>query len=234
MSATLQIKGIRDGLLITLGEGSWDEQRQVLMAHLDQQGGFLRGARLALDVGNQIIKAAELGHLRKEIADREITLWAVLSNSPTTEQTAQTLGLATRLSKPPRPEKPAASAPAAAPDTALHGGDTAILVRRTLRSGYSLQHPGHVVVIGDVNPGAQILAAGDIVVWGRLRGMAHAGAEGNEEAVVCALDLSPTQLRIAGVIAVTPKRRGKSQPEVARLRDGRVVAEPWDPKRERV
>jgi septum site-determining protein MinC len=59
--------------------------------------------------------------------------------------------------------------------------------------------------------------------------MVHAGAEGNEQAVVCALDLHPTQLRIAGQIAVTPKRKGKSQPELARLVDGMVEALLWKP-----
>jgi septum site-determining protein MinC len=72
-----------------------------------------------------------------------------------------------------------------------------------------------------------------VVVWGHLRGMVHAGAEGDDSAVVCALDLSPTQLRISDKIAVTPKRRGKPQPEIARLQDGQVIAEPWEPKRDR-
>jgi septum site-determining protein MinC len=72
------------------------------------------------------------------------------------------------------------------------------------------------------------------VVWGRLRGTVHAGAGGDEQCVVCALDLSPTQLRIAGKIALSPKRKGKPQPEMARLENGQFVAEPWDPKRERV
>ncbi len=103
-------------------------------------------------------------------------------------------------------------------------------MERTLRSGFSLRHPGHVIVIGDVNPGAEIIAGGNVVVWGHLRGMVHAGAEGDESAVVCSLDLSPTQLRIAGKIALTPQRRGKPQPEMARLEDGQVVAEPWNPK----
>lgn len=227
MQPKVQIKGISDGLLITLGEGTWDELQQTLLDQLDQQVEFLRGARLALEVGNHILKAAELGHLRKEISARELTLWAVLSNSPTTEQTAQTFGLATQITK-------SRLDPATPPlDTTLHSGEGAIMVRRTLRSGFSLQHAGHVVVIGDVNPGAEIIATGDVVVWGRLRGMVHAGAEGDERAIVCALDLSPTQLRIAGQIAITPKRREKSLPEVACLQDGQVVAEPWDPKRER-
>ena len=86
---------------------------------------------------------------------------------------------------------------------------------------------GHVTVIGDVNPGAEIVASGDIVVWGRLRGVAHAGADGNDEAIVCALDLEPMQLRINDKIAITPKRKGKAQPEVARVIDNQVIAEPW-------
>ena len=220
----VQIKGIKDGLLILLGEGEWLELRGALIEHIDQQGEFLRGARLALDVGNQILKAVDLGQLRDMLSDRGLTLWAILSNSPTTEGTAQTLGLATRISKP----LPDRAAPPT--DTSLHGGDQAVLVHRTLRSGFSLQHPSHVVVIGDVNPGAEIISGGDVIVWGRLRGMVHAGAEGDEAAVVCALDLAPTQLRIASQIAITPQRRGKSQPEMARIKDGKVIAEPWNPK----
>jgi septum site-determining protein MinC len=135
--------------------------------------------------------------------------------------------LATRIGKP-QPEYPAAR-----PETVLQAGEYAILVHRTLRSGFSLNHAGHVVVLGDVNPGAQVIASGNVLVWGHLRGMVHAGAEGDETAVVCALDLSPTQLRIAGHISMTPQRRGKPQPEMARLNDGQVVAENWDPKKSR-
>lgn len=220
----LQIKGIKDGLLITFSDGEWTDLRSALFEHLEQQAEFLKGARLALDVGNHILRAAELGNLRDSLSDRGISLWAVLSSSPMTEQTAQMLGLATRISKP-RPERTLHSL-----ETNLQHGDPAILVRRTLRSGFSLQHSGHIVVLGDVNPGAELTAGGNVIVWGRLRGTVHAGAEGNEDSIVCALDLSPTQLRIAGHIAITPQRRGKSQPEMARLKEGHVIAEPWNPK----
>jgi septum site-determining protein MinC len=228
MSTKVQIKGIREGLLVTLGEGNWDELHPLLLEHLDQQAGFLQGARLALDVGNQVLKAVDLGQLTREISARGLTLWAVVSESPTTERSTQSFGLATRIVKPVK-ERSSTHA-----EQAVQDQEAAILVRRTLRSGASIQHSGHVVVIGDVNPGAEIVAGGDVVVWGRLRGMVHAGAQGNEQAVVCTLDLSPTQLRIAGVIALTPKRRGKPQPEMARLQNSQVVAEAWDPKRERL
>jgi septum site-determining protein MinC len=84
------------------------------------------------------------------------------------------------------------------------------------------------VVIGDVNPGAEVVAGGDIVVWGRARGLVHAGALGDEGAVVCALDLAPMQLRIAGAIARSPEeRRREPVPETAALREGQIVAAPW-------
>jgi len=217
----IKIKGIRDGLLITLSDSPWGEVRQALLDHLDAQAGFLQGARLTLDVGNQVLRAAEMGRLRNDISERGISLWAILSNSPTTEKNAQTLGLATRITQP-RKDLVAPSV-----QTELQSGEQAILLHRTLRSGFSIKHEGHIVVIGDVNPGAEVVAGGNVVVWGRMRGTVHAGATGNESAVVCALDLSPIQLRIAGKIATTPKRRGKSQPELARIQDGQVVAEPW-------
>lgn len=225
MQPTVQIKGIHDGLLVILGEGDWEDVRASFLEQVDQQTAFLQGARLTLDVGNHVLKAVDLGGLRNELSERGLNLWAVLSNSLTTEQTAQTLGLATRMNKP-RPERETRSA-----DTSVQSGEQAVLVHRTLRSGVSLKFAGHVVVIGDINPGAEVIASGDVVVWGRLRGMVHAGCEGNETAMVCALDLAPIQLRIAGQIAITPQRRGKPQPEMARLKDGQVVAEAWSLKK---
>lgn len=227
MGSRVQIKGIKEGLLVTLGSGPWEEQHQTLLEHLYEQAQFLKGARLAVDIGDTSLKAADVGQLSKEISERGLFLWALISESPSTERSAEAFGLATQISKPGGTR----STPSV--EGHLSDGESAMLVRRTLRSGFVMQHTGHVVVIGDVNPGAQLIARGDVVVWGKLRGMVHAGAEGDEQAVVCALDLSPTQLRIAGVIAVAPKRRGKPQPEMARLKNGQVVAETWDPKRER-
>jgi len=217
----VQIKGVRDGLLITLGDGSWPELQDALMKHIDERSNFFKGARIALDVGSQVLYAVEMGVLRDQLSERGVNLWAVLSNSPTTEQSAQNMGLATRLSAP-RPDRKVHSL-----ETTL-SGDEAVLVQRTLRSGFKITCQGHVVVIGDVNPGAEIIAGGNVVVWGKLRGMVHAGAEGNDKAVVCALDLAPTQLRISEYISTTPKRRGKPQPEMARVKEGQVVAEIWN------
>jgi septum site-determining protein MinC len=89
-----------------------------------------------------------------------------------------------------------------------------------------------VVVVGDVNPGAEIVAGGDIIVWGKLRGTVHAGAMGDDSAVVCALQLQPMQLRISGNVARSPeanKTKQRVRPEMARVRGTEIVAEPWEP-----
>lgn len=222
-SPQIKIKGIREGLLVSMSEGEWSELEKTLLAHIDEQGDFLKGAQITIEIGNQVLKAADLGHLRDVLSERGIILRAVLTHSPTTEIAAQDLGLATRLSKP-RPDR--STRPL---DTKLTG-DEAVLVQRTLRSGHNINYFGHVIVIGDVNPGAEIVAGGNVVVWGRLRGTVHAGADGNQDAAICALDLSPMQLRIADQISVAPPQKKKSQPEIARLVDNRVIAEPWNNK----
>jgi septum site-determining protein MinC len=220
MPQSVKIKGIREGLLVTVGDGPWPEVQEALLEQVEAQLEFLRGAKIILDVENHVLNAVLLSKLRDILSEKGLSLWAVLSHSPTTEQTAQTLGLATRIHQA-HPEQ------AARPiDTALDG-DEGVLVKRTLRSGNSVEYPGHITVIGDVNPGAEVIAGGNVVVWGRLRGMVHAGVNGDDKAVVCALDLSPTQLRIADKIAIPPQDREDPRPEMAVVRDGQVVAEPW-------
>ncbi len=224
--AEITIKGIRDGLLVTLSDGEgWTEAMHALLTRIDQTADFFKGAKIALAVGARALSAADLGRLRDAFSDRNVTLWVVLSDSPLTVKTAQALGLNIALptSAPQPKSKPEKEVD---PEEAT---DAAVLVRRTLRSGRSVQHPGHVVVIGDVNPGAEITAGGDVVVWGRLRGVVHAGADGDTHAIVCALDLSPTQLRIADHISISPARKGEPKPEMARIKDGQIVAERWKP-----
>ncbi|HSL44158.1 MAG TPA: septum site-determining protein MinC [Anaerolineales bacterium] len=220
-NSLIQIKGLRDGLLVSLDDAPWPEQRVALLTQVDGQPAFFQGARLALDVASQVLHVNELVELRDQLSERGIFLWAVISESPTTEQTAQLLGLATRISKP-RPEE---GRKFSVEDL---GEETALFLNRTLRSGTRVEFSGHVVVLGDVNPGAEIVADGSVMIWGRLRGMVHAGAKGNKNAVICALDLSPTQLRIADEVAAPMKAREHPRPEIARLnKDGKLQAENW-------
>jgi septum site-determining protein MinC len=215
----LAIKGVKDGLLITLGPGEWPAVAEGLLARLGETPDFFAGAQLILQLGDRALGAADLGRLREQLSDHAVSLRAVLSEATSTQSAARALGLDLSLAQADEPD------PEIDPE---ERGEDAMLLRRTLRSGRAVRHRGHVIIVGDVNAGAEIVAGGDVVVWGRIRGTVHAGAGGDEAAIICALDLAPTQLRIAGHIAISPANRGQPAPEIARLRDGHIVAEPWN------
>lgn len=101
-------------------------------------------------------------------------------------------------------------------------------VRGTVRSGTRIFYEGNVVVIGDANPGSEIVASGNVVVMGALRGMVHAGADGNREAIVTALKLSPTQLRIGDIITRCPdvSEETEVRPEIAMIKDDIIYVQP--------
>lgn len=103
----------------------------------------------------------------------------------------------------------------------------AVFVRETVRNGQRIDFEGDIVVCGDVNFGAELVATGNIAVMGALRGKAHAGSSGDETAVVTAYRLSPQQLRIGGIIAIAPKNAQQvSYPEIARVAGDTIVIAP--------
>jgi len=105
--------------------------------------------------------------------------------------------------------------------------ESVLYLKQTLRSGQAVSYKGHLVIIGDVNAGAEVVAEGDITVWGCLRGVAHAGLGGNCQAEIRALKLQPIQIRIADSIARSPVPPKAGQAlgwgsESARLVDGKI------------
>lgn len=227
-SDTVVIKGIRQGLLIALREPNWPVALQALEARLQKTPSFFRGGRVALDVGPLTLDRSDIEAAQTLLGRNQVELWAVVSDEANTERAAHELGLVVHLGAgdAQRPEEMDANEQEGEGEEANRADG--LLIQRTLRSGQSVRHPGHVVIIGDVNPGGEVVAGGNIVVWGRVRGVVHAGALGDEAAVICALDLSPTQLRIANHIARSPdERRHQPQPEMASVRGGQIVAVPW-------
>ena len=108
-----------------------------------------------------------------------------------------------------------------------------LLVRRRVRSGQILRHPGHIVVLGDVNPGSQLIAGGDIIVWGKLYGSVHAGALGDSGSSICALEFAPTVIRIADATRASRpgEKRGKpARPEMALIEDQEIMIVGWQAK----
>jgi len=221
----VKIVGTSKGLAITLGKGDWQEILHELDLRLNQATAFFQGSRVHLHTGTRDINQEELEDLLSILASHSIELASVQTVSKFTAKAVHDLGLRLAFTN-------VLSGHAETQTPAESGISEGLLIRRTLRSGQSLRHPGHIVVIGDVNPGAEIIAGGDVVVWGKLRGVAHAGAMGDDKAIVCALELTPTQLRIGNHIAVSPEEKAKKniQPEIATVRNGQIVAEPWSNK----
>ena len=118
-------------------------------------------------------------------------------------------------------------------------GSEALIIKATCRSGEMVRYPGDVVVFGDVNPGAEIVAGGDIVVLGTLRGLAHAGCEGDDKATIIALNLEAHRLQIGHHVGEPPRRQRPAKtssqsvnPKIAYLRRNSVFVAPFVRRRE--
>jgi septum site-determining protein MinC len=229
--AYVSIRGTSDGLIVHLGAGDWNTLLAALADRLEKTPSFFRGGRVALQVGPRQLNSLQLETVGNLLKRYQVSLWAVLGDSAETQRVAAAMGLET-LAAPSHLGR-SVGEKTGNNDTQPSLDEQAILVRRILRSGQSIHHSGHVALIGDVNPGAEIVASGDVLVWGRLRGNVHAGAGGNDGAVVCALVLSPMLLRIGNHIARSPGREeieSEDQPvspEMAFVHNGQILAESW-------
>jgi septum site-determining protein MinC len=145
-----------------------------------------------------------------------------------TEREAAAYERRNAVAGPPVASAPVASAGVtipAVPQSAPAGVST-LYHRGTLRGGQTLHNLGNIIVIGDVNPGAELIASGDVVVFGSLRGVAHAGAQGDASARVVALELAPTQLRIATMIAAPDAAAADAGPQHAYILGDRITIVP--------
>lgn len=116
-------------------------------------------------------------------------------------------------------------------------GAEALIIKTTCRSGEVIRYPGDVVALADVNPGAEIIADGDIVVFGKLRGLAHAGAAGDLKATIIALNLDAPRVQIGPHIGEAPRsvRQSKASgttPQVAYVRRRSIFVAPFTRRQE--
>ena len=182
---------------------------------------------LVLATGDWPLTVADLRELEPLLLQRGLRLVRVEAPAPEALVAAASLGVVTELQRPGDRAGAAAHEPTA--PTGPQGLGLTIH-QGTLRSGDHLQVEGSVLLLGDVNPGARISAAGDVRVWGRLRGVAHAGCQGNHQARIVAMQLRPLQLRIAKAVARGPEDlppRGYA--EQALLVGGAIAIEPAEP-----
>lgn len=232
VQVNIAIKGTRNGLLLTLEpETPFGELLNALSQRLSEAPGFFRGASLALDTTRRTLRTSEhdqlealLAHYQMSVTSLEQVAKAVRNEHEVTSSSSSdndpALGATTAT------QLTSEQTPAYQHDP--RDSNNTLFLRRTIRSGQAIHHDSSVVVLGDVNPGAEIIAGGDILVWGVLRGMVHAGYPDKENAIVCSLLLAPLQLRIAHLLSRPPEGyEVQARPEFAAIRDGQIVVEAW-------
>lgn len=209
MSVEAAVKNIHENALINLAAMStFKEIKEELEKQISAKGLFQIGTRINLDIGNRKLSSKQVREIEDILLDYGLHLNEIVCSEALYEEID---------------EKDSANSQW---DQVSYSNDT-ILVNRHLRSGQKLFSDGNIVILGDINPGAEVIAGGSILVMGALRGMAHAGAFGDEKTVIAAYRLNPTQLRIANHITRPPDGEAimVNNPELARIRADKVIIE---------
>jgi septum site-determining protein MinC len=211
--------GLPHRLSLAAGDQPALAEVSSLLADARLQNALPPGGRLALELGSRRLTAQELAELRALLAEADLELTQVAGQHPHSQVAAAGLGLGWQEQAEAAPE---AGPPLAPRPLTVHQG--------TLRSGDHLEAEGAVLVLGDVNPGARVTAAGHVLVWGQLRGVAHAGCRGDRTARIVALQLRPVQLRIADLVARGPADAPPNGlAEQAVIEAGEISIEPAQP-----
>ncbi|MCC5898398.1 MAG: septum site-determining protein MinC [Phormidium sp. GEM2.Bin31] len=180
------------------GELTWQELWQQLKHRLNAGDRFWQAQTpVMLQADDRLLDSRQLQEIDEALQEAQLKLERVSTYRRQTAVAAATAGYS--VEQPSREESlhnSLGTAPAALAEP--------LYLTNTVRSGTEIRHPGTVVLVGDVNPGGAVIASGDILVWGRLRGIAHAGAAGNSQCLIMALQMDPTQIRIANAVARAP------------------------------
>ncbi|QSJ17983.1 septum site-determining protein MinC [Nostoc sp. UHCC 0702] len=197
---------------VPASEVTWSEMWQQLKLRL-MAGDRLRTQNTAVHLiaQDRLLDGRQLQELAEAFSEVQLQLKSVATSRRQTAIAAVTSGYSVEQLQPQTSlssEINANSTPQA----------DALYLEMTIRSGVEIRHPGTVIVLGDINPGGIVIAEGDILVWGRLRGIAHAGAAGNRDCLIMAVQMEPTQLRIADAVARAPEKSPTQFfPEVAHM-----------------
>jgi septum site-determining protein MinC len=197
---------------VPAAEFSWDEIEQQLRQRL-QASDRLRipNTPVHLLAHDRLLDTRQLQQLSDVLTDVQLQLKSVATSRRQTAIASASSGYSVEQLQP---EASLSSVAKLAPNAIAD----ALYLEMTVRSGVEIRHPGTVIILGDLNPGGIVVADGDILVWGRLRGVAHAGAGGNSDCLIMALQMEPTQLRIADALARAPEKSPlQFSPEVAHV-----------------
>jgi septum site-determining protein MinC len=197
---------------LSISEYSWSEIWQQLKQRLNGGDRFrVANTNVHLVAGDRLLDIRQLQELAESLKEVNLHLKSVTTSRRQTAIAAVTAGYSVEQAQlQPKNTLTSESSITATPMA------EPLYIQMTIRSGVEIRHPGTVIILGDINPGGIVVADGDILVWGRLRGFAHAGAGGNGDCLIMSIQMEPTQLRIADAVARAPEKSPKQlHPEVA-------------------
>lgn len=216
----VQLKSEGERLLVILpnesqipaSELAWSEIWQQLKLRLNASDRFRQSSRpVHLIAKDRLLDGRQLQEFAEVLGEAQLDLKSVATSRRQTAIAAVTSGYSVEQISPDTSLNSQSQTPTPISADALY-------LEMTVRSGTEIRHPGTLVLLGDLNPGGILVAEGDIIVWGRLRGIAHAGAGGNRQCLIMALQMEPTQLRIADAVARSPEKSPMPTfPEVAHI-----------------
>jgi septum site-determining protein MinC len=226
---SVTFKGTVNGLTIILKQDvTFDEVIESMHTKVSNAGKFFRGAKLAVKYKGRVLSEEERSKLF-DLLNKESGA-QILSFDEEVEETSSKGQKAPTASNPNERNNQIKKYMFF---KGIDEGQTKFY-KGTVRSGQLITFDGNVVVLGDVNPGGVVEATGNVVVMGLLRGVVHAGSDGNKEAIVAALGLNPTQLRIGDIITRSPDEKGATAnftPELAYIKDDTLFVEHFLPQR---
>jgi septum site-determining protein MinC len=197
---------------VSASELSWSDIWQQIRQRLNAGDRFrVSNTPVHLMAQDRLVDARQLQELAEALNEVQLRLISVSTSRRQTAIAAVTSGYSVDQLQP-------VTSLSTEPEATATPQADALYLETTVRSGVEIRHPGTVIILGDVNPGGIVIADGDIIIWGRLRGIAHAGAGGNRECLIMALQMEPTQLRIADAVARAPEKLPMQfSPEVAHI-----------------
>lgn len=202
----VSFKGIKEGIYIFIKKGDFKNIKKELQIKLVEYKDFYNGANI-LGIKSESLKEEEIKELL-HMMEYKFDLCIDEKGIPSyLEEKTSNIEIKEGMTK---------------------------FINATIRSGQIIEYHGNIVIIGDVNPGALVKATGNIVILGKLRGVVHAGMDGNENAYVAAFELQATQLRIGDIIARKPDEGFlmSNIPEIAKVYKGEVLIQPYSAKKQ--
>ena len=199
MMEEISVRGIKGGVLISLPETAWYQQRDMLILRIQTQERFFKGGRIALDVGGADWSPDQLFKLLRDLSDEGVCLWALLSTSEITLASAKSYEIQTSISSQPVVETP--EKPILAKDELLDDWRV-----KPLEKGEKIAFKANGVVLGDVPEGSEVASGGSLIVWGTVRGSINAGCGGDPLSVIRVLRYDGTGIRLCGQSVEVPKK----------------------------